>query len=103
MQGVASKLCCLLDSGSFCFYFKSSADCVCGSMQLIYFPHIYQNMEDLKEVSPVSGRIILNEDQIEDFVRKLGFLDVEGDAASQISHFLYLKQASEPCGRADMS
>lgn len=103
MQGVASELRCVLDSGSFCFHFKSSVDCVSGALQLIYFPHIYQNVDELRETSPMSGTVVWNEDQIEDFVRKLGFLDAEGDAAGQIRLFLYLKQVNPTWALWDLS
>ena len=33
-----------------------------------------------------------NDDQINDFVRKLGFLDVEGAVGDKINQFLYLNQ-----------
>ena len=45
----------------------------------------------------MNGRVLWNEDQIEDFVRKLGFLDAEGDAANQIKCFICLKQVSKMC------
>jgi len=88
VQGVASELSCVLESGFYCFHFKSSVDFVSGAVQLKYFPHIYQNVKDAREEEPV----VWNEEQIEDFVRKLGFLDSEGDSASQIRRFLHHNQ-----------
>lgn len=88
MQGVAAELSCVLETGWYCFHFKSSVDCVSGAVQLKYFPHIYQNVEEAKEAEPYVWSV----EQVEDFVRKLGFLDAEGDSAGQIRHFLHLNQ-----------
>ena len=81
----------MLETGWYCFHFRSSVDFVSGAVQLRYSPHTYQNVEEAKESEP----IVWNEEHIEDFVRKLGFLDTDGDSASQIRLFLHHNQV---CG-----
>ena len=88
MQGVASELSCLLETGWYSFHFRSSVDCVSGAVQLKYFPHTYQNIDEAREAEP----ILWSEEQVEDFVRKLGFLDAEGDSAQLIRQFLHHNQ-----------
>ena len=92
LQGVASELRCVSETGFYRFHFSSSIDYVSGSIQLVYTPHIYQNVGEVMDTPSLSGMVVWNDEQISDFVRKLGFLDAEGDTASQIKHFVHLNQ-----------
>ncbi len=70
-------------------------DYVSGSVQLLYTPHIYQNLEEVTVMThSLSGMVMWTGEQISDFVRKLGFLDAEGDTEWRISQFLHLNQVS---------
>lgn len=102
LQGVASELRCVLETGFYRFHFSSSIDYVSGSVQLLYMPHIYQNVEELVVMPSLSGMVVWTDEQISDFVRKLGFLDAEGDTEWLIRQFLHLNQVrstgSPDCG-----
>ena len=89
LQEVASELRCILESGFFRFHF---IDYVSGSVQLLYTPHLYQNTEEVMEMPSLSGMVVWTDEQISDFVRKLGFLDAEGDTEWLIRQFLHLNQ-----------
>lgn len=91
LQGVASELRCVLESGFYRFHFSSSIDYVSGTVQLLYIPHTYQNLEEVTMPS-LSGMVVWTDEQISDFVRKLGFLDAEGDTEWHIRQFLHLNQ-----------
>lgn len=93
-----SELKSILDTGFYRFHFSSSVDCVSGIIQLVYTPCIYQNVVSEAQVSGQSGNdelVVWTGDQISDFVRKLGFLDTEGDTRNRIKHFLHLDQVSQ--------
>ena len=92
LQGVESELRCVSESGFYRFHFSSSVDYASGSIQLAYTPHIYQNLGEVMETPSLAGMVIWTEEQISDFVRKLGFLDAEGNTASLIKQFLHLNQ-----------
>ena len=55
-------------------------------------PHLYQSVGEVMDTPSLSGMVVWNDEQISDFVRKLGFLDAEGDTAFQIKQFLHLNQ-----------
>lgn len=95
LQGVASELRCVLESGFYRFHFNSSIDYVSGSVQLLYTPHLYQNTEEVMEMPSLSGMVVWTDEQISDFVRKLGFLDAEGDTEWLIRQFLHLNQVGD--------
>ena len=92
LQGVSSELRCVLETGFYRFHFSSSVDYVSGTVQLLYTPHIYQNVEEVLDTPSVSGMVQWSGEQISDFVRKLGFLDAEGDTEWSIKQFLHLNQ-----------
>ena len=96
LQGVAAELNCVLDSGYYRFMFNSTTDAISATAELHYIPHStrYQNVGEVKEQPIAPTEYKWSEDQISDFVRKLGFLDAEGTAASQIKTFLHLNQVS---------
>ncbi len=80
-----------MESGFYRFHFSSAIDHVSGLAQLVYTPHIYQNVGELVATS-LEGMVVWSGEQINDFVRKLGFLDAEGDTARLITQFLHLNQ-----------
>lgn len=92
---MATELRSVLETGFYRFHFSSSIDYVSGRVQLLYQPHLYQNVEEVMEMASLSGMIIWTDEQISDFVRKLGFLDAEGDTEWLIRQFLHLHQVSE--------
>ncbi len=63
-------------------------------MQLHYVPHssLYQNVGEVGVSPSLPTEDRWNEEAIGDFVRKLGFLDSEGEAGTDISHFLHINQ-----------
>ena len=83
-----------METGFYRFHFSSNIDHVSGLAQLVYTPHIYQNVEEAMETPSLSGMVVWTGEQIDDFVRKLGFLDAEGDTARSITQFLHLNQVS---------
>ena len=82
-----------MDSGYYQFIFPSS-DSVKAVIELVYVPHTtrYQNIGEVRDEPSLPTKIKLNEEQICDFVRKLGFMDVEGDSQYLNNHFLHLNQ-----------
>lgn len=97
LQGVSTELRCILASGYYTFLYSASStplNNVCGSMQLHYIPHssLYQNVGEVGESPSKPTEDRRNHEAIGDFVMKLGFLDSEGEAGSDISHFLHINQ-----------
>lgn len=92
LQGVDTELRNVLETGFYKFHFSSSIDYVSGSIQLFYTPHIYQNVAEVSVMHSLSGMVMWTAEQISDFVRKLGFLDAEGDTEWRIRQFLHLNQ-----------
>ena len=84
-----------MDSGFYQFVFPS-ADSVKAVVELVYAPHStrYQNVGEVRDEPTVPTQVKLNEDQISDFVRKLGFMDVEGDSHHLKNQFLHLSQVN---------
>ena len=84
-----------MDSGYYQFVFPS-ADSVKAAIELVYVPHStrYQNVGEVRDEPSVPTEIKLNEEQISDFVRKLGFMDVEGDSHYLKNQFLHLSQVT---------
>lgn len=98
LEGVANELSYVLDTGYYQFSLILTSDGVQGSMELLYRRSVYCSMEVGEEGTSVLNRSSYlveqkwSEEQINDFVRKLGFLDAEGEAGVKIGHFLYLSQ-----------
>ena len=90
---MSTELRCVMHSGYYQFAFPS-ADSVKASIELVYVPHStrYQNVGEVREEPSMPTEIKLNEEQISDFVRKLGFMDIEGDSQHLNNHFLHLNQ-----------
>lgn len=84
-----------MDSGHYQFVFPSS-DSVKAVIELVYVPHStrYQNIGEVRDEPSAPTEIKLNEEQISDFVRKLGFMDAEGDSQRLNNQFLHLNQVS---------
>jgi len=89
---VESDLRRILDSGFYRFHFSSCIDYVSGSIQLVYTPHVYQNLGEVQVTPSLSEMVVWTDEQISDFVRKLGFLDAEGNTDKMIKQFLHLNQ-----------
>ncbi len=97
LQGVSTELRCILNSGYYTFVYSASSTPLksdFGSIQLHYVPHssLYQNVGEVGVSPSLPTEDRWNEEAIGDFVRKLGFLDSEGEAGSDISHFLHINQ-----------
>ena len=90
LRGVARELDCVLKTGHYEFVFTSAAERTKGTLELIYRPMIVAYVEEGGAAEVVTQR--WNKEQINDFVRKLGFLDSEGAAGDKINHFLHLHQ-----------
>ena len=88
----------MLDTGYYQFSLILTSDGVQGSMELLYRRSVYCSMEPGEEGTSVWSRSSYlveqkwSEEQINDFVRKLGFLDAEGETGVKIGYFLYLSQ-----------
>ena len=95
MQGVSAELRCVMDTGYYQFVFPS-ADSVKAIVELIYVPHSTRYL-GVGEEPAVPTKLKLNEEQISDFVRKLGFMDVEGDSQFLNNQFLHLNQVNGMC------
>ena len=93
LQGMSTELKCVMESGYYQFVFPS-ADSVKAVVELVYDPHStrYQNVGEIRDDPTVPTEVKLNEEQISDFVRKLGFMDVEGDSHYLKNRFLHLSQ-----------
>lgn len=93
----------MLDTGYYQFSLILTSDGVQGSMELLYRRSVYCSMEPSEEGTSVLSRSSYlveqkwSEEQINDFVRKLGFLDAEGESGVKIGHFLYLSQVIHLC------
>ena len=96
LQGVAEELHCVLQSGYYSFVFRSTADSVSGTVELRYVPmaSIYQNVGELTSDPGSASEQRLSDEQISDLVRKLGFLDGEGDVGYNINLFLHFNNVS---------
>ena len=92
---MSTELKCVMDSGYYQFVFPS-ADSVKAVIELVYIPHStrYQNVGEVRDEPTVPTEVKLNEEQISDFVRKLGFMDVEGDSHYLKNQFLHLSQVT---------
>ena len=92
---MSAELRCVMDTGYYQFTFPS-ADSVKAVIELIYVPHStrYQRVSEAREEPTMPTKLKLNEEQISDFVRKLGFMDVEGDSQFLNNHFLHLNQVN---------
>ena len=97
---MARDLSHVLDTGYYQFVFGSTPTGVSPTIQLKYRP-----LTSLSEVGgetgvPSAEDVVeqkWNEEEIEDFVRKLGFLDAEGSDGDLINHFLHLNQVWFVC------
>ena len=97
---MARDLSHVLGTGYYQFVFGSTPTGVSPTIQLKYLP-----LASLSEVGgetgvPSAGDVVeqkWNEEEIEDFVRKLGFLDAEGSDGDLINHFLHLNQVWFVC------
>ncbi len=121
LQGVAQELDRVLKSGQYCFVFHSGPDGVASTIELDYCPLAigHQDQISVLGVEEADGGVLWataggllqvedmvrqrwNEEQISDFVRKLGFLDTRSesderekeDPGEQINRFLHLNQVS---------
>ena len=61
---------------------------------LHYIPYssLYQNVGEVGDYPSIPTETQWNEEAIGDFVRKLGFLDAEGEVEYKINHFLHINQ-----------
>ena len=106
LQGVAKELEAVLNTGHYQFaYAAGSTEGVRGAMELIYRPLLSAYVEEAGPLA-VPGDLVeqhWNREQINDFVRKLGFLDSEGAVGVRINHFLHLHQVGGGRGRDNWS
>ena len=98
LQGVANELDCVLKTGRYLFLFCSNIKGVLATVELHYQPMALDYPETAGEATTTGlqpEEIVhqkWNDEQINDFVRKLGFLDGEGAVGDQINRFLHLNQ-----------
>ena len=88
-----------MDTGYYQFSLILTANGVQGNVELLYRRSVYSSGEVVEEGPNVTlsrssylVEVKWNTDHINDFVRKLGFLDAEGETGTRIDHFLYLNQ-----------
>ena len=105
LQGVAKELEAVLNTGHYQFaYAAGSTEGVRGAMELIYRPLLSAYVEEAGPLA-VPGDLVeqhWNREQINDFVRKLGFLDSEGAVGVRINHFLHLHQVGGGGGEGQL-
>ena len=93
LEGVENELKYVLETGYYQFFLRLTPEGVQGSVELLYRRSVYTD-----EGACLQGRSSYmveqkwNEEQINDFVRKLGFLDAEVETGVKINQFLYLSQ-----------
>lgn len=104
-ENVTMELECVIKTGTFTFYLGKVEELgrTQSHMLLEYEPASTRFHTDSNEMAKplqmkphmmLSGKSkeIWNQEQIEDFVRKLGFLDKDKKNEENIKHFLYLNQ-----------
>ena len=92
---MARDLSHVFSTGYYQFVFGSTPTGVSPTIQLKYLPLASPSEAGGETGGPSAGDVVeqkWNEKEIEDFVRKLGFLDAEGSDGNQINHFLHLNQ-----------
>ena len=97
MQNVAKDLDCIIQTGHYQFEFTSNEGIM---MTLEYCPQAalpaqsssLGNGSKPNDKEGPGGKERWSKEQIDDFVRKLGFLDAEKEGGDKIKHFLTLNE-----------
>ena len=114
---MAKDLDCIIQAGYYQFEFTSSEGIV---MTLQYCPSdnpqaaLPAQQSSLEDGSPqrlqptkpsdiegLGGKERWSKEQIDDFVRKLGFLDAEKEGGDKIKHFLHLNEVFHVCAMGE--
>ena len=96
VESVSDELNHVMATGYYQFSLTLTSDGVKGNVELLYRRCVYSTgeMGDEGAVMMSSSSCMVEQkwedDRINDFVRKLGFLDVAGEMGAKIDHFLYL-------------
>lgn len=83
-----------MNTGCYHFIFNSTVMGIAATVELRYRPLAW-SPSDVKDMSALDSEVVeqkWSDEHINDFVRKLGFLDAEGTVGDQINHFLHLNQ-----------
>lgn len=114
MENVAKELDCIIKTGHYNFFLGTNSsmedDCFEAKSSQIYLeyeintgspPQSGVNPKTSNTEKQLSSNVksrkkqCLNDDQINDFLRKLGFIDKEKEGDHSIKNFLYLSQVRQ--------
>ena len=88
-----NELKCISETGQFVFTLLSGASGITVSMTLEYTPSSVSTAESKGEMTKRTKQSWTRE-QINDFVRKLGFFDIKREGRDQIKPFLHINEVS---------
>lgn len=98
VEGLSDELKHIMETGYYQFSLHLTSDGVTGNVELLHQRSMYSSCEKGEEIKATMTRSTYmveqkwNNEEINDFVRKLGFLDVKGEMGAKIDHFIYVNQ-----------